>query len=162
MLIFSKEVLIAVCILLKASSREANGDCSSSSSYQVYCIIESDSSKLQKSLEVLRTPTLNLDSLLRGRGGGDIELPDISDKKMEKLVKSIKSKTSETLFKRRSFNKILQLIYQRIEPVITDQRFWKLVSESQKPVKSKFQDFSEDVSTEILNPTQRENEPKRT
>jgi len=92
------------------------------------------------------------DYILKLKGG---DLPEISDKEMEKLIKSIEAKTSKSFFKRRSLNKILKIIYKRIEPVITDQRFLKLVHESQKPIKSELSLASEVRSTDILGSAQK-------
>lgn len=69
---------------------------------------------------------------------------------MEKLVDSIKSKTSQSFFSRRSFNKILKIIYATIEPVISDPRFWKILSQFEKPVESDLTTPNEVQSTDIL------------
>lgn len=80
---------------------------------------------------------------------------------MEKIIESLKAKTSQSFFKRRSINRIFKIIYQTIEPLIKDQRFWRLVAESQKLIKSKLHDGSAGVSIDILNPAQngKENQP---
>ena len=77
---------------------------------------------------------------------------------MEKIIESLKAKTSQSFFKRRSINKIFKIIYQTIELLIQDQRFWRLVADSEKSIKSKLHYGSAGVSTDILNPVQNEKE----
>lgn len=147
--IFSKEFLFGVIILLECRTMSMTEDTYFvfSESTKVYkcCISRCNNSGLKESFKY---PSPISDCIMKLKGG---ELAEISDKEMEKLIESIKSKTSES---RRSFNKILKIISEKIEPVITDQRFWRILSESQKPIKSELSGPSEIRSTDILGPTQ--------
>ena len=155
-LIFSKEVLVAVFIFVQSISVNIDPDvyCPSSSSPEVYqsFISKSDNLVLKESL---KSPSPILDSILKLNGGSD----DLNDKEMEKLVKSIAAKTPQSSDKEISINKFLKKILKLIDPVISDQRFWRIISESEK---SELSGPSEVRSTDILGPVQNvpENQPK--
>ena len=114
--------------------------------------------EFKESLKSFKSPSPILDSILKLKGGND----DLNEKKMEKLVKSIVAKTDQSSDKEISINKFLKKILKLIDPVISDQRFWRIISESQKPIKSELSDSSEVRSTDILAPSEnvKENQAK--
>jgi hypothetical protein len=124
----------------------------SSSSSEVYqcCISESNNLEFKESLKSFKFPSPILDSILKLNGGSD----DLNEKEMEKLVKNIVAKTPQSSDKEISINKFLEKILKLIDPVISDQRFWRLISELEKPIKSKLSGPSEVRSTDILGPAQ--------
>jgi hypothetical protein len=72
---------------------------------------------------------------------------------MEKLVKSVVVKTDQSSYKEISINKFLKKILKLIDPVISDQRFWRVIIESRKLIKSELSVSSEVRSTDILDPS---------
>ena len=120
-LIFSKEVLVAVFILLNSSCIEPNFDPPSFTSYEVYqsCVIKSDN------LRLLNSPGQISDFILKLKGGSD----EFTNDEQERLVKSILAKAPESDYSEISINKFLKKIVQLIDPVISDQRFWRILSE---------------------------------
>jgi hypothetical protein len=145
-LIFSKEVLVAVFIFLKSSYIEPNVDHPSFVSSEVYesCVIKSDN------LKFLTSPPQISDFILKLKGGSD----EFTIEEQEKLVKSILAKAPQSSYQEISINKFLGKILKLIDPVISDQRFWRIISESQKPIKSELSDASEVRSTDILAPSE--------
>jgi hypothetical protein len=127
-LIFLKRVLVAVFIFLKFSCVQRNVDWSPFPSFEVYqsCVSKLDTSGF------LTVPFPIPDSIFKFKGGSD----QLNEEKIEKLVKSILAKTPQSLDKGISINKFLKRILELIDPVISDQRFWRIFSEYQKPLKS--------------------------
>jgi hypothetical protein len=141
-LIFSKEVLVAVFIFLKSSYIEPNVDHPSFASSEVYesCIIKSDN------LRFLTSPPRISDCILNLKGSSD----ELTIEEEEKLVKSILAKLKESDYQEISINKFLKKILKLIDPVISNQRFWKILSESRKPIESELLGPSEVRSTYTL------------
>ena len=153
-LIFSKEVLVAVFIFIQSTQVNIDADLyhpsfSSSEVYQ-YCVSKSDNLGFKESLKSFKSPSPILDSILKLKGGKD----DLNEKEMEKLVKSIVAKVDQSSEKQISINKFLKKILKLIDPLISDQRLWRILSESQKPIKSELSVSSEVRSTDILGPVQ--------
>jgi len=86
--------------------------------------------KFKESLKSLKSTSFVLDSILKLKGGSD----DLNGEEMEKLVKSVVAKTDQSSDSEISINKFLEKILKLIDPVISDQRFWRIVSESQKSI----------------------------
>jgi hypothetical protein len=128
-LIFSKENLVAVLISVESSSRNINSD--------VYCISSSSSkvcqSCLSKSnnLKFLTSSSPILNYILKLNGGSDDS--DKLNKKQEKLVKSAVTKAHDSNYTEISSNKFLKKILKLTDPVISDQRFWRILAEFEKP-----------------------------
>lgn len=147
-LIFSKEVLVGLLIFVQSIFVNIDPDVSrpSSLSSKVYqsCVSKSNN------LGFLTSPSQILDSILKLRGGSD----ELNVEEQERLVKSIVAKTPQSSDKEISINKFLEKILKLIDPVISDPRFWRLISESQKPIKSELSVSSEVRSTDILAPSE--------
>ena len=143
-LLFSKEVLVAVFIFLESSYIKLNVDYPLFSSYEVYqsCDIKSDTS------EFLTTSSQILDYILKLKGGSD----ELTNEEQEKLVNSILAKAPESSYSEISINKFLKRILELMAPVISNQRFWRILSEFGKPLKSELPGPSEVRSTDILGP----------
>jgi hypothetical protein len=143
--IFSKEVLIAVFIFFNSNYIEPNVDWSSFSSSQVYQsrVIKSDTSGF------VTSPSHIQDYILKSRGGCDF-----TDEQQEKLAKSILARTPESDIDDININKLLQRLLEIIDPVISDKRLWKILSELEKPLKPRLSDGNPISSTEILDTTQ--------
>jgi hypothetical protein len=143
-LIFSKEVLVAVFIFLRSSYIKPNVDHPSFASSEVYesCVIKSDN------LRFLTSPPRISDCILNLKRGSN----ELIIEEEEKLVKSILAKAKESDYQKISINKLLKKILKLIDPVISDQRFWKILSESGKPIESELPGPSEVRSTYILGP----------
>ena len=126
----------------------------SSSSSKVYqsCVSKSNN------LGFLTSPSQILDFILKLRGGFD----ELNVEEQERLVKSILAKDPQSSEKEISINKFIKKILKLIDPIISDQRFWRLISESQKPIKSELSVASEVRSTDILAPSEngKENQAK--
>ena len=140
-------------------------DRSSSSSPEAYqcCITRSqdprsDNSGFKESLKSLKYTSPILDSILKLQGGND----DLTDEEMEKLINSVLAKVPQSSYEETSINKLFKRVLKIIEPLISDQRFWRILSESQKPIKSQLPDPSEVGSTDILAPAEngQDNRPK--
>jgi hypothetical protein len=127
-LIFSKEVLVAVFIFFKSSYIEPNVEHPSFASSEAYesCVIKSDN------LRFLTSPPRISDFSLNLKGGSN----ELTIEEEEKLVKSILAKATESHYQEISINKFLKKILKLIDPAISDQRFWKILSESGKPIES--------------------------
>ena len=143
-LIISKEVLVAVFIFLKSSYIEPNGDHPSFACSEVYqsCVSKSDN------LIFLTSPSRISDFTLKLKGGSD----ELTSEEQERLVKSILAKAPESDYSEISINKFLKKILKLIDPVISDQRLWRILSEFGKPIKSSLPGPSEVQSTDILGP----------
>lgn len=123
-LVFSKEVCVAVFIFLKSSSIEPNVDRTSFILPEVYqsCVIKSDN------LRFLHSPPRILDFILKLKGGSE-------DEKLAKirLVKSILAKTPQSDLDEISFNKLVKRLVNIIGPIISDQRVLRILAEFEKP-----------------------------
>jgi hypothetical protein len=139
-LIFKKEILVAAFIFFKSRYIEPNVEHPSFASSEVYesCVIKSDN------LRFLTSPLRISDSILKFKNCSD----ELTIEEEEKLVKSISAKTTETDYQEISINKFLKKILKLIDPAISDQRFWKILSESGKPIKSDMPGPSEILSTD--------------
>ena len=115
-------------------------------SSEVYesCVIKSDN------LRFLTSPPQISDFILKLKGGSD----ELTIEEQEKLVKSILAKAPQSSYQEISINKFLEKILKLNDPVISDQRFWRIISESQKPIKSELPGPSEVRSTDILAPSE--------
>ena len=144
-LIFSKEVLVAVFIFLESRYIEPNVDWSSFSSSQVYqsCVIKSDTSGF------LTSPSHIQDYILKSRGG-----VEFTDEQQDKLANSILAKTPESDLDDISINKLLQKLLEIIDPVISNQKLWRILSELEKPLKPQLSDGNPISSTDILGTAQ--------
>jgi hypothetical protein len=151
-LLFSKEVLVAVFIFLNSSYIEPNVDPPSFTSYKVYqsCVIKSDN------LRFLNSPPPISDFILKLKGGSD----ELTNEEQERLVKSILAKAPQSDYSEISINKFLKKILNLIDPVISDQRFWRILSEFGKPIKSELPGPSEVGSTDILGPYEPDKQAK--
>jgi hypothetical protein len=145
-LIFSKEVLVAIFIFLNSSCIEPNFDPPSFTSSEVYqaCVIKSDN------LRFLNYPPRISDFILKLNGGSD----ELSIEEQEKLINSILSRTSESDIDEMSINKFLQRLGEIIYPVISNKNLWRVLNELQKPLKSKVSDGNLISSTDIIGTTQ--------
>ena len=138
-LIFSKEVLVAVFIFLESMYLKPTVDCRSFTSYEVYqsCLIKSESWGFLTSSSRIQ------DYILKSRGGSE----ELTREEQERLVKSILSKAPESSYSEISINKFLKKILKLIDPVISDQRLWRILGEFGKPIKSELPGPSEVRST---------------
>nr|YP_010448043.1 hypothetical protein NRL27_pgp008 [Nitzschia dubiiformis]UTQ75524.1 hypothetical protein [Nitzschia dubiiformis] len=145
-LIFSKEVLVAVFILLKSSYIEPNFDPPSFTSSEVYqsCVIKSDN------LSFLNYPPRISDFLLKLKGGFD----ELTNEEQERLVKSILDKAPESDYSEISINKFLKKILKLIDPVISNEKLWRIFSELEKPLKPQLSDGNPISSIDILGTAQ--------
>ena len=66
------------------------------------------------------------------------------------LVKSILSKSKESSYSEVSINKFFKKVLNLIDPVISNQRFWQILNEFGKGIKSSLTEPSEVSSTDIL------------
>lgn len=123
--IFSKEMIVAIFIFLESSYIELNDDYRSFSSSQVCqsCVIKSDTSGF------LTSPWHIQDYILKSRGGSD----ELTSEEQERLVKSILAKVPESDYREISINKFFKKILKVVDPVISDQRFWRILAELEKP-----------------------------
>lgn len=95
------------------------------------------------------------------RGGSSDQTTDSDhriDKETEKLMRSVQAKAPQSPYNESSLNKSLKKIIKVIDPVVSDPKFWRLVSESQKPTNSTLPTPSKVQSIDILGFA--ENKPK--
>jgi len=85
---------------------------------------------------------------------------DFTNDEQERLVKSILSKGPESYYSEISINKFLKKILKLIDPVISDPRFWRILGEFGKPIKSELPGPSEVRSTDILGPYEPDKQAK--
>ena len=111
------------------------------------CVMKSDNSR------ILTSPPQISDLILKLNGGSD-ELTNKEQEEQEKLVKSILAKVPESDYQKISINKFLKKILKLVDPVISDQRFWRILSEFGKPIKSELPGLSEVRPTDIIGPVQ--------
>jgi hypothetical protein len=149
-LIFLKGVLVTVFIFVQSVSVNIDPDVyrPSSSSSEVYqsCVSKSDTSGFLTSSLYIHNYILKL------KGGFDES--ELTDEQKDNLKNSILAKTPESDLDHISMNKLLLRLGEIIEPVISDQRFWKILSQLEKPVKSDLPSPSEVRSIDILGPAQ--------
>ncbi len=131
-------------ILLNSNCIEHNFDHPSLASSKVYqsCVSKSDN------LIFLRSPSRISDFILKLKGGSDEPI----SKEEERLIKSILAKSPESDYRQISINKVLKKILKLIDPVISDQRLWKILSEFGKPIKSELSNPTDVRSGDILGP----------
>ena len=86
------------------------------------------------------------DYILKLKGGSD----ELSIEEQEKLLNSILAKTPKSDIDEMSINKLLQRLGEIIYPVISNQKLWPILSESQKPLKPQLSDWSPISSINIL------------
>jgi hypothetical protein len=95
-----------------------------------------------------------MDSILKLKGGAD----ELNLEEQEKLLKSLLAKADSSSYKETSINKYLEKIFKLanrlIDPVISSNTFWRIMSEFGKPVKSELSVSSQLPSTDILAPAQ--------
>ena len=123
--IFSKEMIVAIFIFLESSYIELDVDYRSFSSSQVCqsCVTKSDTSGF------LTSPSQIQDYILKTRGGYD----EFTSEEQKRLLKSILVKTSESDSREISINKFFLKILKLVDPVISDQRSWRILAELEKP-----------------------------
>lgn len=127
--VFSQKVLVAVFVFLKSSSIQSNLDCPSfpSSEISQYYISKSDN------LEFLTSSSSILNSILKFKRGDNKW--NIEDEEQEKLIRSVLARTPESDLDEFSINKFLQRILEIIDPVISNQKLWKILSVLEKVLK---------------------------
>ena len=115
-------------IFLKSSYIKPNVDPSSFISSEVCqsCVIKSDNFRFLKSSSLIP------DFILRLKGGCDKF--ELTDEKQERLVKSILSKVPESNYQEISINKYLRKTLKLMDPILSDQRLWIIVTEFSKPL----------------------------
>lgn len=120
--------------------------------YQDFRSNEVHSSRVIKSdnLRFLNSPPRISDSILKLKGGSD----KLTNEEEERLIKSIVARTEQSDLDEISINKLLKRLLEIIDPVISDQRFWRILSEFGKPIKSELPDLSEVQSTNTLGKTE--------
>ena len=91
--------------------------------------------KINQTPDLLINPTTQLirtseasKNALETRGGDEL-----TSEEQEKLVKSVLAKAPESDYSETSINKILKKVVNLIDPVISDQRFWRILAELEKP-----------------------------
>jgi hypothetical protein len=107
-------------------------------------------------LRFLNSPPPISDFILKLKGGSD----ELTNEEQERLVKSILAKAPQSDYSEISINKFLKKILNLIDPVISDQRFWRILSEFGKPIKSELPGPSEVGSTDILGPYEPDKQAK--
>lgn len=88
------------------------------------------------------------DFILKLNGGSD----QLTNEEQKRLVKSLLAKAPQTDYSEISINKFLKKVLKLIDPVISDQRFWRILGEFEKPTKSELPGPSQVRSTDILGP----------
>jgi hypothetical protein len=145
-LIFSKEVLVAVLIFVESISGNINPNLYdlSFSSAEVYQFSVSKPANFGFLTASSQMP----DFILKLKGGSD----ELTNEEQERLVKSILAKAPQSDYSEISINKFLKKILKLMDPVISDQRFWRILSEFGKLIKSELPGPSEVGSTDIFGP----------
>jgi hypothetical protein len=97
------------------------------------------------------TDDISSKHLINGLRGGADNLPEITDQDLEKINKTLKESVlfdklkknltsksikDSTSFTDKSFNKIVRGIIKKLEPIIGNQKILRILTETQKPVKS--------------------------
>jgi len=113
---------------------------------------EVHSSRVIKSdnLRFLNSPPRISDFILKLKGGSD----ELNNEEQEILIHSILARTEQCDLDEISINKLLKRLLEIIDPVISDQRFWRILSKFGKPIKSELPDLSEVQSSNILGKTE--------
>jgi hypothetical protein len=83
-----------------------------------------------------------------------ISSDEMTSEEQEKLINSLLAKIPEHSYQETSINKFFKKFLKFIDPVISDHKFWRILSESKKPIKSQLSGPSEVRSTDILVPSQ--------
>lgn len=115
-LIFSKEVLVAVLIYVESISGNINPNLydPSFSSAEVY----QSSVRKPDNFEFLTASSQIPDFILKLKGGSD----ELTNEEQERLVKSILAKVSESNYQETSPNKFLKRVLDLMDPVISNQK----------------------------------------
>ncbi len=90
------------------------------------------------------------DFILKLKGGSE----ELTNEEEEKLVKSILAKVSESNYQETSPNKFLKRVLELMDPIISNQRFWRVLSELKKPWKPELSDGNHFSSTDTCSRTQ--------
>ena len=119
-----KTILIGIYFYYKTMDIHKTIDTPLSSEYQI------SQSYINKSYNSyfngsLKSPSTLLDYIMELKGGDD----EWSDKEMKNLIRNVISKTPQALHKEISFNKLIKKILKIIDPIISDQRFWRILNE---------------------------------
>ena len=124
--IFSIGNIVAIFIFLESMNLKPTVDCRSFSSSKVYqsCVIKSDN------LRFLKSPSRISDSILKLKGGSD----ELTSEEQGRLVKSILSKVPKSDYSEISINKSLKGIWELVDQIISDPRFWRILAELEKPL----------------------------
>jgi hypothetical protein len=119
---------------------------------QVYqsCVIKSDTSGFFTASSQIP------DFILKLKGGFE----ELTNEEEERLVKSILSRAPESDYSEISINKFLKKILKLIDPVISDQRFWRILGEFGKPIKSELPGPSAVRSTDTFGPYEPDKQAK--
>ena len=80
-------------------------------------------------MKFLNSTQRRSDFILKLKGGSD----ELNNEQQERLVKSILARTPESDLNEISINKLLKKLLEIIDPVISDQRFWKILTELERP-----------------------------
>jgi hypothetical protein len=88
------------------------------------------------------------DLILKLKGGSD----ELTHEEQERLVKSILAKAPESNYTEISINKFLKKILKLSDPVISNEKLCRILSELEKPLKPQFSDGNPISSTDILGP----------
>ena len=125
--IFSKETVVAIFIFLEPMDLKPIIDYPLFSSFEVY---QSRATKLDTS-GFLNSSSHIENYIFKSRGGSN----ELTSEEQEKLVKSILGKAPESNYTQISINKFLKKILKLIDPAISDQQFWRILVELEKPYK---------------------------
>ena len=122
---FSKNTIAAIFILLKCNSigTSLNHRAFLSSEVHQSCLIKSDSPELLIGCSKIQ------DYLLKSRAGAY----ELIDDEQKKLAKSIVSKLPGNSHSEISINKLFGKILRAVDPLISNQKFWKVLAELEKP-----------------------------
>lgn len=101
-------------------------------------------------MRFLNYPPRISDLILKLKGGSD----ELSLEEQERLIKAVLAKAPESDYSKISINKFLKKVLGLIEQVISDQRFWGIVSELEKPLKPQLSDGNPISLTDILGTAQ--------
>lgn len=112
----------------------------SSSEFYQFSVMKSDN------LRIVTYPPQISDLILKLKGGFD----KLTNEEQKKPVKSILAKVAESDYQEINVNKFLKKILKLIDPVVSNQRLWRILSEFGKPIKSELLDPSEVRSTDII------------
>ena len=101
-------------------------------------------------MRFLNYPPRISDFILKLKGGSD----ELTNEEQERLVKSILAKAPESNYTEISINKFLKKILKLIDPVISNEKLWRILRELEKPLKPQLSDGNPISSTDILGTAQ--------